>query len=147
MEDFEFKPELKVLQPTKAEIEFFGVPPKVWGEHLICDLYDCDKEKVADIENIKAFTAELLTTIEMLPLGDCKYENLIGDDAVEKGIDGYSFVQFIQTSSLTIHFVNSTGRVYCDLFSCKDFNDIVVRNLLLKWFGGKIRHMKKFARY
>lgn len=147
MADYEFKPEFKVLQPSDAELNFFGSPPAVWGHHLVCDLYECDQEKVADIENIKAFTAELLPAIDMLPLGDPKYENLVTDEAIQKGIDGYSFVQFIQTSALTMHFVNSTGRVYCDLFSCKDFNEIVVRNLLLKWFGGKLKHMNKYARY
>lgn len=147
MEDYEFAPKFKVMVPSKEESSFFGEPPCVWGHHLVCDLSSCDKEKVADIENIKTFCAELLPAIDMLALGEPKYENLVTDEAIEKGIDGYSFVQFIQTSAITMHFVNSTGRVYCDLFSCKDFNDVVVRNLLLKWFGGKVKYMNKFKRY
>ena len=35
---------------------------------------------------------------------------------------GYSFVQLIETSNITGHFVESNGNFYIDIFSCKQFS-------------------------
>lgn len=52
---------------------------------------------------------------------------------------GTSAVQFILTSNITIHTLDKLGKVFINIFSCKDFDSDKVSGFT-KWFGGKIVH-------
>ena len=47
-----------------------------------------------------------------------------------KEIAGYSLAQLIETSSVTGHFVDATGEVYLDIFSCSAFDESVALNVV-----------------
>ena len=47
---------------------------------------------------------------------------------------GYTLVQLIETSNITAHFSESEGAVFLDVFSCKDFAEGTVRDVVGKYF-------------
>jgi S-adenosylmethionine/arginine decarboxylase-like enzyme len=59
-------------------------------------------------------------------------------ETINKAIDGFSVVQVIVTSSITMHFVDSTKMIFFDFFSCKKFDKKKVTKLLLKYFSYKV---------
>ena len=67
----------------------------------------------------------------MKKLGLLKIENL---EKGNKDLYGYSVVQLIHRSSITCHFMNLSGDVYIDIFSCKDFDCNKVINVINKYF-------------
>ncbi|NGX32812.1 MAG: hypothetical protein K1060chlam4_00865, partial [Candidatus Anoxychlamydiales bacterium] len=50
---------------------------------------------------------------------------------------GFSFVQLIETSSITGHLVDKNGDAYIDIFSCKEFEIDPVKKVLNKFFAPK----------
>jgi S-adenosylmethionine/arginine decarboxylase-like enzyme len=51
-------------------------------------------------------------------------------------LEGWSAMQFIETSSLTIHADEFGGRCYIDVFSCKPFDPEVAAEIAVRYFGG-----------
>jgi len=48
---------------------------------------------------------------------------------------GYTLIQLIETSNICAHFVEETNDMYLDVFSCKDFDPQVVRDVVQQYFG------------
>lgn len=48
--------------------------------------------------------------------------------------EGYSVLQMITTSNITAHFVSKTGDGYIDVFSCKSFDENVVKLVVEEFF-------------
>ena len=71
--------------------------------------------------------------IDMKPYG----EPLIQKFA-EGALEGYSVLQFIETSSITIHFDDKMGdRAFIDIFSCKYFDGAKAAAYAQKFFEAK----------
>jgi S-adenosylmethionine decarboxylase len=102
-----------------------------WGYHLMVDCKNCNRENIKDIENIKKFINKLITVCKMKKLGELKIENL---QTGNKNLFGYCVVQLIHTSSITCHFMDISGDVYIDIFSCKEFDCVKVINTVNKFF-------------
>jgi S-adenosylmethionine/arginine decarboxylase-like enzyme len=53
---------------------------------------------------------------------------------------GFTAVQIIVTSSIVAHFIDSTGDLYLDVFSCKEFdNNIVINSVKDAFMPKRIR--------
>ena len=103
---------------------------KPWGKHLILDCAGCNFFLINDTTNIREFIKELANRIDMTVHGDPQIEFLLpGTDN-----EGYSVLQMITTSNITIHFVNKTKEAYIDVFSCKDFDPKIVDDVVNKYF-------------
>ncbi len=101
-----------------------------WGYHLILDCGGCNKN-IRDEESIKNFITDLVKKIDMDPVGDPIIKYLLpGTDNA-----GYSVIQLIQTSNITIHFVDITKQAYFDVFSCKNFNKDIIIDTVKFWFN------------
>jgi S-adenosylmethionine/arginine decarboxylase-like enzyme len=50
---------------------------------------------------------------------------------------GFSLVQLIETSAVTGHFVDATGEMYLDIFSCKDIPVSIAIEVVQSFFGPK----------
>ena len=112
----------------------------MWGKSLHINLCHCECDEAIFIEpetwNIEErarqllqdFTQELLKEIKMKAYG---YPTLqwFGEDKTE----GYTWVQLIETSNLILHTTQNNS-IYCDLFSCKDYNPDKVIELCHKYF-------------
>jgi S-adenosylmethionine/arginine decarboxylase-like enzyme len=104
---------------------------ELFGEHLIMNCKS-GNEAVCDKEKIIEFVKELVEVIEMKAHGEPRVEHF-----GEGKLAGYTLVQLITTSSITCHFCDESKDFYFDLFSCKSFDTVKVRNTVLKYFAPK----------
>ena len=106
-----------------------------WGYHLILDCSLCDEYAIRDYDTIYAFTKQLVRDIDMVAYGEPQIVNFGSGNKA-----GYTLVQLIETSNICAHFVNEDNTMYLDVFSCKEYDDQVVIDLVKKYFGaGQIR--------
>ena len=103
-----------------------------WGYHAIMDAAGCDHEKITSYENIYNFAKQLVKDIDMVAYGEPQIVNFGSGNKA-----GYTLVQLIETSNICAHFVNENDTMYLDVFSCKTFDERVVEDLLVQYFGAK----------
>ena len=104
---------------------------KPWGMMAVIDLHDCDRARLADADSIRAFVPEVIEAIGMVAHGPLMLERF-----GEGELEGWSAMQFIETSSLTIHADEFSGRCYVDVFSCKSFDPELAAAIAIEHFGG-----------
>lgn len=103
-----------------------------WGKSLAIDLYKCTTHRLADPAGLKKFMGGLVKVVDMVAHGECYIDRFgVGD------LLGYSAMQFIETSSITIHIDEKGKRVFIDIFSCKDFDAQKAEKFSRQYFGAK----------
>ena len=80
------------------------------------DLHGCQRSRLADPDTIRRFVPALIDAIGMRAHGPLRLDRF-GDDELQ----GWSAMQFIETSSITIHADETWCRCFIDIFSCKPF--------------------------
>jgi len=103
-----------------------------WGYHLILDCSNCDKSLMTNYANVNNWIRQLVTDIDMSPVGDPRIEYTAGEFPDKAG---FTVVQIIVTSSIVAHFVDNLGQIYLDVFSCKQFDPTVVKHSVSKYFN------------
>jgi S-adenosylmethionine decarboxylase len=101
-----------------------------WGYHLILDCSHCEESAIRDYDTIYNFTKQLVKDIDMVAYGEPQIVNFGSGNKA-----GYTLVQLIETSNICAHFVNEDNTMYLDVFSCKEYDDQVVIDLVKKYFG------------
>ena len=116
-------------------MSFFTRSSKVYfGYHLMLDCSGC--VGIDNKENIYNFIKDLVPRIDMLAHGEPIIEHLLPGDPKQ----GYSLMQLITTSNICAHFVESDNSSYFDVFSCKNFANETVINVVNQYFSpGKIK--------
>ena len=112
----------------------------MWGQHLILDLGDCDREAIKNPEIIHSFSADLVAAIGMKAYGEPILEHFAAHDTAA---GGYTLVQLIETSNITAHFAEQSGDVYLDVISCKAFSEDQALAVCQKYFAPK--HIKRIS--
>jgi len=102
-----------------------------WGYHLLLNCRACDREAIASENTIRLWCRDLLQRIAMRPIGNAI---VIPTGMHEERLAGYTLIQVIETSSITAHFVDSTGSAYIDVFSCRDFDTSDVEDCVRRHF-------------
>ena len=102
-----------------------------WGMLAAIDLHDGDRSRLADPDTIRRFVPALIDAIGMRAHGPLRLDRF-GDDELE----GWSALQFIETSSITVHADEMGGRCFVDVFSCRAFDGDVVAEVVREHFGG-----------
>jgi S-adenosylmethionine/arginine decarboxylase-like enzyme len=92
---------------------------QAWGKSVSIDLYNCPHERVSDKQVLLDYIQEVLKVIKMKGHGPT-YVDRFGDPALN--LEGYSAMQFIETSSITVHLDEVANRAFIDIFSCQDFD-------------------------
>jgi S-adenosylmethionine/arginine decarboxylase-like enzyme len=103
-----------------------------WGMLAALDLHDCERRRLADPDSIRRFVPALVDAIGMRAHGPLMLDRF-GDGELE----GWSAMQFIETSSITLHADEVSGRLFVDVFSCRDFDPHVAVALAVAHFGGR----------
>jgi len=103
---------------------------KPWGKSVSIDLYSCKHSTMIDPEGLKRFIGELVKSVNMVAHGPCYVERF-----GEGELLGYSAMQFIETSSITVHLDEVDNRAFIDVFSCKEFTPEAAVSLAKKYFG------------
>jgi S-adenosylmethionine/arginine decarboxylase-like enzyme len=92
---------------------------KFWGKLASVDLIGCN-DKITKRREIRKFCKGLCKNINMKRHGPIHLKRF----GVGK-LEGYSFMQFIETSSITAHFEEQQNpkKAFIDIFSCRDFDE------------------------
>lgn len=104
-----------------------------WGYHLIIDgITTVDPTLLDSYLYLKGFINDMVEGLDMKKLGGIHAEYLHTKDPELKG---WSLVQLINTSSITVHACTETGKVFIDIFSCKVFSQDAVKDIIRKYFN------------
>lgn len=114
---------------------------KSWGLLATINIYGCDREMIKSPKELERFVIELCELIDMKRYGDPFIERF-----AEGPLEGYSMLQFIETSSITCHFDEEADRAFIDIFSCKYFDSQVAAEFCQKFFKGSDYKMKNIIR-
>jgi S-adenosylmethionine decarboxylase len=101
-----------------------------WGYHLLLDCSGCNISNISDKENIYKFVKDLVDKIDMEAHGEPIIEHLLPGDPKQ----GYSLMQLITTSNISAHFMELDGTAYFDIFSCKEFDLEVAKQVVREYF-------------
>ena len=102
-----------------------------WGMLAAIDVHGCERARLADPAAIRRFVAIVIEAIGMRAHGALALERF-GDGELE----GWSAMQFIETSSITLHADEVGGRCFVDVFSCRPFAADVAAAIAAEHFGG-----------
>ena len=105
-----------------------------WGMLAAIDLEECVRERVADGDCIRGFIGEVVPAIGMRAHGPIHLERFGAGN-----LEGWSAMQFIETSSITVHADEVSSRCFIDVFSCRDFDPGIASRVACRWFGGTAR--------
>lgn len=107
---------------------------KPFGTHLILDADDC-QGKLNDRKHIQSFIDTLVKEMGMKKVGETIFEYFEDNDYNrERDIVGYSVVQIISLSNITIHINEISRTIYLDVFTCGDFDDTKIGLIFSDYF-------------
>lgn len=113
---------------------------EIWGQLLSIDLQECDRNILTSKKKLAEFCVALCKEIKMKPYGKPLVKRF-GTGYLE----GYSAMQFIETSCVTVHLDEQDNRAFIDIFSCKTFDKFKAKDFSAKFF--KAKKAKYFNRY
>lgn len=105
-----------------------------WGTLAAIDLHGCDRAALEDANVLRRFVPAVIDAIGMRAHGPLHLERF-GDADLE----GWSAMQFIETSSVTVHADEVFGRCFVDVFSCRPFDADLAAAVAKAHFGGTAR--------
>lgn len=105
-----------------------------WGKSAHIDLTGCEHDRLTSAQILEDFVKQLVSTIGMEAHGPC-YIDRFGSPHDQ--LEGYSAMQFIETSSITVHLDEVKDRAYIDIFSCKNFDADKAYAFAKEYFGAQ----------
>ena len=102
-----------------------------WGMLAAIDLHGCQRSRLEDPDTLRRFVPGLINAIGMRAHGPLALDRF-GDGELE----GWSAMQFIETSSITVHADEVCGRCFVDVFSCRPFDSAAAAAVAVAHFGG-----------
>ena len=103
---------------------------KPWGLSASIDLHDCDHLRLNSKKLLREFVMDVIKVIDMEAHGPCHIDRFGAGN-----LEGYSAIQFIETSSITVHLDEKWDRAFIDIFSCKDFDTDRALQFCKNYFG------------
>jgi len=112
----------------------------MYGKELILDIHNCDVSLFNRVD-LEKFVKRLCGLIDM-EREDIYFWDYPEDEHkhLPPHLKGTSVVQFIRTSNIVVHALDDLGKVFLNLFSCKDFSDNEASIFAEKWLKGKINN-------
>jgi S-adenosylmethionine/arginine decarboxylase-like enzyme len=117
---------LAVTRPVPSD-----QPYSPWGMLAAIDLHGCERSLLEDPGTLRRFVPSLINAIGMRAHGPLMLDRF-GDGELE----GWSALQFIETSSITVHTDEVCGRCFVDVFSCRPFDSGAAAAVAVAHFGG-----------
>lgn len=109
---------------------------KPYGHELILDLHGCDTS-LFNRDDLARFFRLLCKRIDMKP-EDLHFWDDVGVSPAERQTEphtkGTSAVQFILTSTIVVHALDLTGKVFVNVFSCKAFDAADAESFCVEFF-------------
>ena len=91
-----------------------------WGLLAAIDLHGCERDRLKDPDTIRRFVPMVIEAIGMRAHGGLALDRFGAGE-----LEGWSAMQFIETSSITLHADEVDGRCFVDIFSCRPFDPTV----------------------
>lgn len=107
---------------------------KIYGMELVLELFGCNLKCLTSKKKIQEFIDGICKEIEMKKYGPLYIKRFPGG---ELWGEGYSFFQFITTSSITGHFIESDRIAFLDIFSCNRFDSKKAKLFAKNFFQAK----------
>lgn len=109
----------------------------VFGHHLIIDANECSGE-IRNIEKIRDFIDDLCEIGQMQKKGDLIIEEFEENQFnINNDLVGYSIVQIISLSNITIHINFISRTIYFDFFTCGKIKEGLIVALFKNYFNPK----------
>lgn len=116
---------------------------EMWGKLTSIDLKKCNLDIITNKQEIEIYINKLCHVINMT-----KYlDPIIVHFGKDKRVEGYSMMQFIETSSITGHFSNSTRNAYIDIFSCSLYSSNIAAEFSADFFDAEEMYCHVLNRY
>jgi S-adenosylmethionine/arginine decarboxylase-like enzyme len=105
-----------------------------WGVSFHYDLKGCNMNIITSKEKLKEWVIDLVESISMERHGEAIIEHF---GTPNSDLEGYTLLQLIKTSSITLHANDHTGEAYLDVFTCKIVDNIEqkIEQNIIKWFN------------
>ncbi len=100
-----------------------------YGKHLMMTAKSCN-ERLLDVPTVSEFLKSLVPRIDMTAYGEPLVARF--GEGIEEGISG---VQLIITSAIMLHTNDTARDMYLDVFSCKWFDEAIVREVVNSYFA------------
>jgi S-adenosylmethionine/arginine decarboxylase-like enzyme len=105
-----------------------------WGKEIIIDANQCSGG-ITSIDNINGFITDLCRIGSMTKKGKMIVEEFEDNQYNrERDLVGYSVVQIISLSNITLHINFISKTVYLNYFTCGELNEDKVTNLFKYYF-------------
>ena len=105
---------------------------RTWGKHLVLDAAGCSPKLIGCPKVITGFAKDLVKRIDMVAYGEPQVV-MFGSGNKK----GYTLIQLIETSNIAAHFVEENNSMYLDVFSCKDFDPLIVKDAVSEYFDAQ----------
>ncbi|OIO37637.1 MAG: hypothetical protein AUJ75_03875 [Candidatus Omnitrophica bacterium CG1_02_49_10] len=116
----------------------------IYGKELILDLHDCDLDVISSKKKLAEYATKICKILKMKKYG----KTLLPYFGLKKPYtQGYSMLQFIETSSITGHFSEHWKTAYINIFSCMPFDRARAREFTRKFFKAKRLHNRYITRH
>ena len=109
-----------------------AVRQRPWGSLAAIDLHGCDVVRLADPECVRGFVTAVIEAIGMRAFGPLRLQRFGSGE-----LEGWSAMQFIETSTITVHADEVGGRCFVDVFSCREFDPWLAAVVAVEHFGGR----------
>jgi S-adenosylmethionine/arginine decarboxylase-like enzyme len=106
--------------------------PAAWGMLAAIDLHSCQRRRLRDPNSIRVFVAGVIEAIGMRAHGPLRLYRFGSGE-----LEGWSGMQFIETSSITVHADEFSCRCFVDVFSCREFDPEIAAAIAVAHFGGR----------
>lgn len=106
----------------------------MFGPHIMLDLQQCNYDKINSQEYVYRLLYDLPDLIGMTKITTPYVFPYCGVNPKDKGITG---IVIIAESHLTIHTFTEKDYVFCDVFSCKPFDEEFAIEYLTNAFDSK----------
>lgn len=108
---------------------------KIFGQELIMDAYNCNSY-LDSKDYIQLFIDELVLKTGMKKKGKTIFEYFEKNDYnIERDIVGFSVVQIISLSNITLHINEISKSVYLNFFTCSNLDDELVVKIFKYYFN------------
>ena len=107
---------------------------KIYGLELILEVFDCDIKVLTSRQKIREYLKRVSKIVNLELYGSAKIERFMGGGLWGKG---YSFLQFLTTSSVAGHFLEKEKVAFINIFSCSIFKSKAAVVFTKKFFRAR----------
>lgn len=128
-----------IMEGEVAKADLAQVAAQPYGQELILDIHGVAMDKFT-LPMIREFASKLCDELGMRkgPQHEWGEAKDLGNPEEKPKSNGLSLVQFLYSSSITIHAIDELGKVFINIFSCQPFDSQAAKAFCLTMFEGRL---------